>query len=205
VSPVGGPRARGGEQLMDPHQPQDALAADGEPSMSQARPDLAVAFAVERRRRAHAVERLDARGIAGRRLGAALRSDDGHDGPRRYRYVYGRARHPQDRADHRQRIAVARPRTHGASHRRCLFHSSVSPLFSMRYSANSNLIISSPIFARANVSSRSSGSLRVFSPRVPVSRNTRFQFSSSWARTWLSRDTASSTSPRMSRSTSSVF
>ncbi len=36
----------------------------------------------------------------------------------------------------------------------------------MRYSANSNLIISSPILARASVNSRSSGTLRVFNPRA---------------------------------------
>src|SRR5262249_28429184 len=63
----------------------------------------------------------------------------------------------------------------------------------------------STVLARANVSSRSSGSFRVFSPRAPVSRDTRFQFPSSWAGTWLSRDQASSVSLRMSRSTSSVF
>src|SRR5262249_8005066 len=64
---------------------------------------------------------------------------------------------------------------------------------------------SSPIFARASVSSRSSGSLRVLSPRLPCSRKIRFQLSSSWAGTWLSRDTASSASPRSSRRTSSAF
>src|SRR5437660_3032839 len=75
----------------------------------------------------------------------------------------------------------------------------------MRCSASSNRIISSPIFARARVSSRSSGSLRVFSPRVPCTRKSRFQLSSSWAGTWLSRETASSASPRESRRTNSVF
>ena len=35
------------------------------------------------------------------------------------------------------------------------------------------------------------GSARDFSPRAPVSKNTRFQLSSSWAGTWLSRETAS--------------
>src|SRR5262249_26680774 len=91
------------------------------------------------------------------------------------------------------------------AHRLCFFHSSVKPLFSMRCSASSNLIINSPIFARASVSSRSSGSLRLFNPRVPCSRNTRFHISSSFAGTWLSRETASSGSPRIKRSTSSVL
>ena len=141
--------------------------------MRQARPHLAVAFAVERRRREHRPDRLDDLGIAERRLRSTLRPDDGRDGRRRHRHVYGRARHPQDRTDHRQRIPAARPGTHGASHRRCLFHSSVSPLFSMRYSANSNRIISSPILARANVSSRSSGSLRGSSARACPARGTR--------------------------------
>lgn len=68
-------------------------------------------------------------------------------------------------------------------HRLCFFHSSVSPLFSMRYSASSNLVISPPILARARMSSSSSGSLRLFSSRVSCSRKTRFQFSSSWAGT----------------------
>src|SRR5262245_4673587 len=75
----------------------------------------------------------------------------------------------------------------------------------MRCSASSKRIISSPILARASVSSRSSGSLRVLSPRVPCSRKIRFQLSSSWAGTWLSRETASSASPRRSRKTSSVL
>ena len=75
----------------------------------------------------------------------------------------------------------------------------------MRCSASSSRIINSPIFARARVSSRSSGSARVLSPRVPVSRNTRFHSSSSWAGIWLSRETASRGSPRSSRITTSVF
>src|SRR5262249_37417230 len=45
----------------------------------------------------------------------------------------------------------------------------------------------------------------VLSPRVPCSRKMRFQLSSSWAGTWLSRDTASSASPRKSRKTNSDF
>src|SRR5262249_29412154 len=75
----------------------------------------------------------------------------------------------------------------------------------MRSSASSNLIINSPILARASVSSRSSGSPRIRRPRVPCSRNTRLQLSSSWAGTWLSRETPSSASPRSRRSTNSVF
>ena len=75
----------------------------------------------------------------------------------------------------------------------------------MRCSASSSRIINSPIFARARVRSRSSGSARVLSPRVPVSRNRRFQLSSSCAGIWLSRETPSKGSPRSSRSTSSVF
>ena len=43
------------------------------------------------------------------------------------------------------------------------------------------------------------------SPRVPVSRNARFQLSSSWAGISLSRETASRGLPRSSRSTNSVF
>src|SRR5262249_37746466 len=46
---------------------------------------------------------------------------------------------------------------------------------------------------------------RIRRPRVPCSRNTRFQLSSSCAGTWLSRDTPSSASPRSRRSTNSVF
>jgi hypothetical protein len=75
----------------------------------------------------------------------------------------------------------------------------------MRSSASSNLIISSPILARANVSSRSSGSPRIRSPRGPCSRNTRFQLSSSWAGTRLSGETPSSASLRRTRNTSSVL
>lgn len=42
-------------------------------------------------------------------------------------------------------------------------------------SASSKRVINSPILARASVSSRSSRSLRVLSPRVPCSRKMRFQ------------------------------
>src|SRR5436309_188426 len=193
------------QELMLAHQPQDALAADGEPAMGEPRADLPVALAVERRRDEHRPDRRNELAVADRRLRAALRPEDRHAGRGRHRQVHRRARHAQGRADHRQRIPPTRAGTHGTSHRRCFFHSSASPLFSMRYSASSSRIISSPIFARARVSSRSSGSLRVFSPRAPWSRNTRFQASSSWAGTWLSRETASSASPRRSRSTNSVF
>src|SRR5262249_42926943 len=40
-------------------------------------------------------------------------------------------------------------------------------------------------------------------PAVPCSRKIRFQLSSSWAGTWLSRDTASSVSPRRRRRSNS--
>src|SRR5215831_12379608 len=72
---------------MPAHQAQDALAADGDPPMRQARPDLAVAFAMKRRRREHGSDRLDDLGIPERRLWSALRSDDRPDGPRRHRRV----------------------------------------------------------------------------------------------------------------------
>src|SRR5215831_18995684 len=38
----------GRQQVVHPHQPQDSLAANGEAPMGQPRPDLAIAFAVER-------------------------------------------------------------------------------------------------------------------------------------------------------------
>jgi hypothetical protein len=47
--------------------------------------------------------------------------------------------------------------------------------FPMRSSASSGRIISSPIFARARISSRSSGSALVRSPRLPSSRKIRCQ------------------------------
>jgi len=70
-----------------------------------------------------------------------------------------------DLAEHRHRVAPVRARTDRRPHRRDLFHSSASPLFSIRCSASSSRIINSPIFARARVRSRSSGSVRVLSPR----------------------------------------
>src|SRR5438093_657735 len=82
-------------------------------------------------------------------------------------------------------------------------HKSVRDFLS-RCSASSNRIISSPILARASVSSRSSGSLRVLSPRVPCSRKMRFQLSSSWAGTWLSRETASSFTASSSKAKGAV-
>src|SRR5213593_2560290 len=58
-----------GEQMMCPHQSQDALAADSQSSMSQARPYLAVPLTMERGRREHCADRRDDLGIAARRLG----------------------------------------------------------------------------------------------------------------------------------------
>src|SRR4030095_4039684 len=198
-------QAPGREQVMHAHQPQDALTADGQAPMRQARPHLAIPSAGERRRREHSVDGRDDLGIAVRGLGPALGRDAWPGERRRRRPVNRRARHPEDGTDHRQWIAPAGPAAHHVSHRRCFFHSSVSPLFSMRCSASSSRIISSPILARASVTPRSSGSLRVLSPRVPCSRKIRFQLSSSWAGTWLSRDTASSASPGSSRRTNAHF
>ncbi|PYN40157.1 MAG: hypothetical protein DME00_35165 [Candidatus Rokuibacteriota bacterium] len=171
--------------------------------MGQAGADLAIALAMERRGRQHRADRDHELGVAGRRLRAALAQGAGR--ARRRCRIDGRPGDPEDRADHRERVAPPGAGAHAAAHRLCFFHSSASPLFSMRCSASSKRIISSPIFARARVSSRSSGSLRVFSPRVPCSRKSRFQLSSSWAGTWLSREAASSASPRRSRRMSSVF
>jgi hypothetical protein len=92
-----------------------------------------------------------------------------------------RASEPIEPTDHRQGIAVAGAGTALPLHPLRLFHSSVKPLFSMRSSASSRRIISSPIFARARISSRSSGSAFVRSPRLPCSRKIRCQRSSSCA------------------------
>jgi hypothetical protein len=52
---------------------------------------------------------------------------------------------------------------------------------------------------------RALGDHRLLSPRAPASRNARLQLSSSCAGTWLSRETASSGSPRSRRKTNSVL
>ncbi len=90
---------------------------------------------------------LDVFHVAEQRLGPAL----GRRLPRRRRgpRVHRRPRQPVRRADHRQRVAPARARTAPLPHALRLLHSTVKPLFSMRSSANSRRIISSPIFARA--------------------------------------------------------
>src|SRR5262245_1131208 len=172
--------------------------------MREAGPDLPITLAVERTRREDDPDPRHDLGVAPSGLWAALR-----DRPRRRRRRLGgggaRATPPEHLADQGQGICPSRPRAHVRAHPLRLFHSSMSPLFSMRYSASSRRIVNSPTLARARVSSRSSGSLRLFSPRPPASRKTRFQPSSSWAGTWLSRDTASSGSPRSTRRTSSVF
>src|SRR5215813_14227826 len=198
------PQPTGSQEPVRPHQPPDALAAEVQPAVRQARPDLPRTFPMEGTGAQDGADRLDDLRITVLRLGPRL--------PGRLRWargrscgVHARARHPIHLADHGERIRPLRARAHPAFHRARLFHSSVKPLFSMRSSASSNLIINSPILARASVSSRSSGSPRIRRPRVPCSRNTRFQLSSSWAGTWLSRETASSASPRSRRSTNSVF
>src|SRR5581483_11586473 len=202
--PIGRPEPARRQELLLAHKAQDALAAGGHAAVSQPRPYLPVAFAVERRLAQDAADRRDQVGVADRGLRPALTPH--RRGPQgRGRRVDARARHTPHLADHPARIGPARTRTARRPHRRDLFHSSASPLFSMRCSASSSRIINSPIFARARVSSRSSGSARVLRPRVPVSRNTRFQLSSSWAGIWLSRETPSRGSPRSSRSTNSVF
>jgi hypothetical protein len=75
----------------------------------------------------------------------------------------------------------------------------------MRTSASSRRIMSSPSVALAKVGSRSSGSALVRSPRFPPWRNRRYHVSSSWAGTWVSRETWSNDSPRRSRSTISCL
>src|SRR5262249_19394659 len=192
------------QQPVAAHEPQHALPAQGQPPVGQARPDLPIAFPVEGAGSEHGTDRLDHLGIALPRLRPRLVRRP-HDSRRSDRRIHARAGHPIHLADHGQRIRPLRARAHPAFHRPRLFHPALKPLFSMRASPNSNLIINPPILARASVSSRSSGSPRIRKPRVPCSRNTRFQLSSSCAGTWLSRETASSASPRRSRNTSSIF
>ncbi len=96
----------------------------------------------------------------------ALRPEDGRDRRRRQCQVHRRAGHAEDGTDHRQRVSATCAGTHPVPHRRSFFQSSVRPLFSMRYSDSSNLVINSAIFACASVSSRSSGSFRVFNVRA---------------------------------------
>jgi hypothetical protein len=55
------------------HQPQDPLAADREASMSQARPHLAIALALEGCGRQHEVNRGQQLDVARRRLGPRFR------------------------------------------------------------------------------------------------------------------------------------
>src|SRR5215510_1233335 len=156
-----------GQPPVGPHQLQHTLAAHGQPAVGQARPDLPIAFPVERARGQDGAARRDDVGVAVACLRPRLI-------PRRRRArstgrrVPARPRHPIHRTDHRQRIRSLRARTHAAFHRARLFPSSVKPLLSMRSSASSNLIISSPILARASVSSRSSGSPRIRSPVCPA-------------------------------------
>src|SRR6266542_2392948 len=201
---IGRPQPSWRQEVVLPHQPQDSLAPHRQPTVGQAGPDLSVALPMERRLAQDGTYRDDEVGIIYPRLGPAFARRGRRDAGRGGRVDTG-ARHAPDVADHRQRVAPVRARTDRGPHRRDLFHSSVSPLFSMRCSASSSRIINSPIFARARVSSRSSGSARVLRPRAPVSRNTRFHLSSSWAGIWLSRETVSSASPRSRRSTNSVL
>src|SRR5262245_46619607 len=193
----------GRQQFMLAHQPQDPLATDGQTPMREPRPDLPVTLAVERTRTEDGADPRHELGVGPAGLRAPLR----RRARRRRRplgRVHARAGHPEHLTDERHGIASARPRADMRPHPLRLFHSSVRPLFSIRYSASSSRIVNSPTLARARVSSRSSGSLRLFSPRPPASRKTRFQPSRSCAGTWLSRETASSGSPRRRRRTSSI-
>src|SRR4030095_5030387 len=70
------------EQMMLSHQPQDALPAEGQAAMRQARPDLAIPLAMERARREHRADRLHDLGITVRRLGPTLGGRPWHDGHR---------------------------------------------------------------------------------------------------------------------------
>jgi hypothetical protein len=133
--------------------------------MREPRADLPVAVAVGRRGGERRPNHRHRCGVPRRRL---LPASPGRwrDGPRQPRSR--RTRSSVARATpRRSSSADAADSSPGSSafHRLCIFHSSVKALLSMRCSASSNLIISSTMFARASVSSRSSGSPRLFNPR----------------------------------------
>jgi hypothetical protein len=132
-------------------------------------PDLSVALTVERARSEDGLDPQHDLGVAPPSLRPPF---PGRPPSRRRRLgrVHAGARDPEDLTDEGQRIAPPGARADGRAHPLRLFHSSMSPLFSIRYSASSSRIVSSPTLARANVSSRSSGSLRLLSPRPPASR-----------------------------------
>src|SRR3989441_1478273 len=200
---IRGSQAPRGQQPVRAHQPEHALATDRPAAMGEARAHLAIAFAMKGTRGQHGLDFLHEIPVAHSRLGPALSRR-----PQRWRRggrIDRRAGEPINRTDHGQGIAAPRARTALLLHPLRLLHSSVKPLFSMRSSASSRRIINSPLFARASISSRSSGSAFVRSPRLPCSRKIRCQRSSSCAGTWLSRDTASKASPRSNRNTNSIF
>src|SRR3989454_1042243 len=200
---IGRPQPARGQQALGPHQPEHALPTDRAATMSEPGAHLPIAFAMKGTRGQHRADLLDELCVAHPGLGATLPPRPQRR-PRECR-IDRRAGEPINRTDHGQGIAAPRAGTALLLHPLRLFHSSVKPLFSMRSSASSRRIISSPIFARARISSRSSGSAFVRSPRLPCSRKIRCQRSSSCAGTWLSRDTASKASPRSNRNTNSIF
>jgi len=164
------------------HQPQHPLAAHGQTPMSQPSPDIPVTLAVKGTGGQDRPDRGDKHGIGMDGLRPALAAE--RRWPRlRGGGVHARAWHSEGGAQQRASISLAGARTEHATHRLDFFHSSASPLFSMRYSASSSRI-NSLVFARASGGSRSSGSTRLFSPRAPCSRSTRFQPSSSCPGTW---------------------
>src|SRR5215831_7011892 len=141
------------EQAVVAHQAQDALPTDRQPTMSKPGADLPVPLAVERVRCEDGPDPRDEFGVSPPGLRAPLpwRACRRR---RRLGRVHARARHPEHLADPGQGIAPSRPRAHARPHPLRLFHSSMSPLFSMRYSASSRRIVNSPTLARARVSSR---------------------------------------------------
>src|SRR5882672_5034662 len=214
VGPLGGDRAdvRGvavrmtgplwRQEPVEAHQAEHAILAHAPAVRPQPHAHLAMPFPVKGRLGQHGADRGDqvVVGTAGPRPSFA-----GHHHHDRSLRIHGRPWHAEHRAHHRQGIAAARRGTRLGRHRPRFRSSAPYPFFSSSPSASSSRIMTSPSFAWTRFNSRSSGSMRFFKLCVPPSRNTRRHSSSAWAGTWLSRATASSGSPRNSRTTSSVF
>src|SRR5262249_51424398 len=115
------------------------------------------------------------------------------------------ARHPEDGTDHGRRIAPTRPRDSRRSSAPLLLPLVREPPF---FDEVLGQLQPHHQLADLGASQRELALVGItpgLEPARPLLEEDRFQLSSSWAGTWLSRDTASSPSPRRSRKTNSDF
>src|SRR5690606_17079352 len=205
--PAGCAGAAGREQVCLAHQAQHAGLRRAHALGPQLRPSLAVSFADPHRGREHLADPLEQLGVAVARLRAALTGRRGALAAITRR-VHGRARYFPPATHASEPVGLSSRGGEGFAHRLRLGHKKgfSSSIRWQRSSSSSLAIVISPILARSRwISSSRSSAGRLFRLASPPARKWSRQLASVPAVTPMDRDTASSVSPRSTRSTASRF